>query len=88
MRSDYNLKTELREFQVEYGNGEANGLVRVRMNAKLIQQPQQEIIASDNFERVVQIENKGMQAIVTAFDQALGGVMKKLVEWTLTRPAR
>lgn len=86
LRSDYNLKTELREFQAEYYNGDKIGLVRVRLNAKLIRQPQQEIIASRNFERVVEPEDEGMQAIVEAFDRALGGVIKRLVEWTLVTP--
>ncbi|MDH3714793.1 MAG: ABC-type transport auxiliary lipoprotein family protein [Gammaproteobacteria bacterium] len=86
LRSDYNLKTELREFQAEYYDGEKIGLVRVRINAKLIKQPEQEIIASENFERVVRPENEGMQAIVNAFDRALGSVMKKLVEWALVTP--
>jgi cholesterol transport system auxiliary component len=86
LRSDYNLKTELREFQAEYYDGEKIGLVRVRLNAKLIKQPQQEIIASENFERLVRAENEGMQAIVDAFDEALGGVMKKVVVWTLITP--
>ena len=88
LRSDYNLKTELREFQVEYDGGGKNGVVRVRLNAKLIRQPKQDIIASRNFERVVAVENDSMQAIVDAFDTALGKVMKKLVEWTLTTPSR
>ena len=86
LRADYNLKTELREFQAEFYNGNKIGLVRVRLNAKLIAQPRQEIIASKNFERVVRADSKGMQAIVEAFDEALGGVLKKLVEWTLTLP--
>lgn len=86
LRSDYNLKTELREFQVEYHDGEKLGMVRVRLNAKLIKQPEQEIIASQNFERVVQTGDQGMHAIVEAFDEALGGVIKKLVEWALTTP--
>ena len=86
LRADYNLKTELREFQAEFYNGDKIGLVRVRLNAKLISQPRQEIIASKNFERVVRADSKGMQAIVEAFDEALGGVLKKLVEWTLTLP--
>ena len=86
LRSDYNLKTELREFQAEHDNGKNLGLVRVRLNAKLIRQPQQEIIASKNFERVVAPESEDMQALVEAFDAALGGVIKRLVEWALATP--
>ncbi len=86
LRSDYNLKTELREFQAEYYDGDKIGQVRVRLNAKLIVQPQQEIVASRNFERIAPADREGMQSIVEAFDEALGGVLKNLVEWTLTTP--
>lgn len=83
LRSDYNLKAELREFQAEYqGEGQAPA-VRVRINAKLIRQPRQIIVASRSFEDVAPASEAGMQAIVTAFDQALGSVLKKLVVWTL-----
>jgi cholesterol transport system auxiliary component len=65
----------------------AVGRQAIGLNAKLIKQPEQEIIASENFERVVRPEDEGMLAIVNAFDQALGSVMKKLVEWALVTPA-
>ena len=86
LRSDYNLKTELREFQAEFYDGEKIGQVRVRINAKLIAQPQQVIIASKNFERVARADSESMQTIVDAFDRALGGVLKRLVIWTLATP--
>ncbi len=86
LRSDYNLKTELREFQAEFYDGERFGRVRVRINAKLIAQPQQVIIASKNFERVARADSKSMQTSVDAFDRALGGVLKNLVIWTLATP--
>jgi cholesterol transport system auxiliary component len=86
LRSDYNLKTELREFQAEFYNGEKFGQVRVRINAKLIAQPQQVIIASKNFERVAPADSENMETIVDAFDAALGGVLKRLVIWTLATP--
>ena len=84
LRSDYNLKTELREFQAEYYDGTDTARVRVRINAKVVKQPRQEIIASETFERVVPAQEQGMQAVVDAFDEALGGVIKDLVKWTLT----
>jgi len=85
LRSDFNLKTELREFQAEYfdTNGD-NPNVRVRINIKIVAQPQQKIIASRSFEEVLIAEGTSMQAIVTAFDRALGKVEKRLVEWVVT----
>ena len=83
LRSDFNLKTELREFQAEYLGGARVPEVRVRINAKIIQQPRQMIMVSRSFEQVVAAKGANMSAIITAFDEALGNVLKDLVEWTL-----
>ena len=58
--------------------------VRVRLNAKIIKQPRREIIASENFEAVVQATDTSMDAVIIAFDEALGKVLKRMVEWTIT----
>jgi cholesterol transport system auxiliary component len=84
LRSDYNLKSELREFQAEYTPGRDAPMVRVRLNAKIIKQPRLAIIASRNFERVVQASDNSMEHIVLAFDTALGKVLRETVIWTLT----
>ncbi len=83
LRSDYNLKSELREFQAEYMDGARVPTVRVRLNAKLIRQPQRTIIGSRNFEAVQQATGTDMRSIVAAFDDALGKVLRQTVEWTL-----
>ena len=84
LRSDYNLKSELREFQAEYRNPGQPPQVRIRLNAKLVKQPQRKIIASENFEAVINSESEKMTDIVRAFDTALGKVLRRTVEWTLT----
>lgn len=83
LRSDFNLKAELREFQAEYFDGAATPTVRVTINAKLVTQPRQEIVASKTFESRVEAREDSMAAIVEAFDDALGRVMKHIVQWTL-----
>lgn len=83
LRSDFNLKTELREFQAEYFVEKSRPIVRVRINAKLVKQPRQAIIASKSFETELQADGTGMSAIVRAFDAALGTVLKDLVVWTM-----
>ncbi len=88
LRADYSLKTELREFQAEYFDNEKVPFVRVRINAKIIRQPRQEIIASLNFEERLEAGGSTMRAIVQSFDQALGKVIKRLVTWTLRTPPR
>ena len=83
LRSDFNLKSELREFQAEYGvQGEAP-LVRVRLNVKIIQQPRRDIIASQNFEATATAGGTAMADIIAAFDDALGKVLRRVIEWTL-----
>ena len=83
LRSDYNLKSELREFQAEYLDGASTPTVRVRLNAKLIRQPQRAIIGSRNFEAFQEASGTDMRSIVAAFDDALGKVLRQTVEWTL-----
>jgi len=83
LRSDFNLKSELREFQAEYAAENAAPIVRVRLNVKIVRQPRRDIIASENFEAIAQARANTMDEIVDAFDQALGKVLRRVVEWTL-----
>ena len=83
LRSDYNLRTDLREFQAEYYHADGAPRVRVRLNAKIVKQPKRDIIASQTFEHVEPAAGKSMPEIVAAFDVALGKVLRRAVEWTL-----
>ncbi|MDA0367561.1 MAG: ABC-type transport auxiliary lipoprotein family protein [Proteobacteria bacterium] len=87
LRSDFNLKTELREFQAEYGNPNQPPMVHVRLSALLIQQPRREIIASENFDAKVAAASTSMEDVILAFDDALGKVIRRTVEWSLTTGA-
>ena len=83
LRSDYNLKSELREFQAEYMNEGDAPEIRVRLNAKIIKQPRRSIIASKTFEATMVAESPTMDDIIDAFDYALGKVLRRTVVWTL-----
>jgi cholesterol transport system auxiliary component len=94
LRADFILKTELREFQAEYeeaipdkatelGPAASPPWARVRINAKLVQMPQREIVAHQTFERRVRAKANRMSDIVDAFDEALGKALKSMVVWTL-----
>lgn len=83
LRADYNLVTELREFQAELGNGGAPK-VRVALNAKLVRFPQRDIVAATSSEAVLTAPNGQIQDVVRTFDAALGTVLKEIVSWTLT----
>ncbi len=82
LRADFVLKTDLREFQAEYWAG-PNPKAHVTIIAKLVQIPRRAIVGSKKFEGIVPAESDTMEAIVKAFDAALGKVLKRLVEWTL-----
>ncbi|MBI3706507.1 MAG: membrane integrity-associated transporter subunit PqiC [Proteobacteria bacterium] len=85
LRADYVLKTELREFQAEY-DGAGPPLVRVRINGKLIRMPDRTIIASETIERAERAKKGDIESVVLAFDEALGKVMKRIVEWAMVAP--
>jgi len=84
LRSDYNLKSELREFQADYFEEGQPPTVRVRLNVKLVKQPRRAIVASRNIEATVKAAGTGIGDVVLAFDDALGRVLRQTVEWTLT----
>lgn len=82
LRADFVLKTELREFQAEYFNGPVPS-AHVRVNAKLVKMPQRSIIGSLRIDRNVAAQSDQLDAVVRAFDDALGKVLKQLVAWAL-----
>ncbi len=83
LRADYILKSDLREFQAEYRDG-PNPRVHVAIIARVVKMPRRSIIGSKKFETIIDAEADTMAAIIEAFDEALGKVLKRLVEWTLT----
>lgn len=87
LRPDYLLQADLREFAAEYFPDAARPpLVRVRMTAKLVRVADRSIIASTSAERTERAAADDMGAIMLAFDEAAGGVMRRIVEWTLRAP--
>ena len=84
LRADYSLLTNLREFQAEY-IGAGPPRIRIRLNAKLVRMPQRNILATETFEFVEPAASTDLEAVVVAFDVALGKTLKRIVEWSLTR---
>lgn len=83
LRTDFEMRTELREFQAEYVDGVSAPQVRVRVNCKLIKKPQRIILASEAFESLKESPDNRIENIVKTFDLALGSVMKRIVGWAL-----
>jgi cholesterol transport system auxiliary component len=86
LRADYVLQIELREFQAEYDQAGLPPQAHVRLNGKLIRMPDRTIIANQTSDRLVRAERNEMEAVVLAFDDALGKAMKQMVEWALVAP--
>jgi len=82
LRADFVLKSELRELQAVYHNGDLPE-AWVRINAKLVQMPRRAIVASESFESRIKAAADTLPEIITAFDEAAGKVLRRLVEWTL-----
>ena len=83
LRADFLLKTELRELQAEYYDSDTP-VAHVTINAKIVAMPSRDIVASKSFDRKIQAEADRMDDVVQAFDDALGKVLKNLVEWTIS----
>ena len=82
LRSDYILKSELRHFEAQLYETE-KPLIRIVVNVKLVRMPAREIVANRSFERTVKVDAADIDKLVEGFDEALGGVLKRVVEWTI-----
>jgi len=82
LRADFVLTTELREFQAEYF-GEPTPRAHIAISARLVQLPRRAIIGTQTFESIIPAGEDNLDAIVAAFDEALGKVLRRIVNWTL-----
>jgi cholesterol transport system auxiliary component len=82
LRPDYLLKIDLREFQAEYFDP-GHPKVHVRLSLRLVRMPERTILASFSHAEHIAAERGDLRAIAEAFDDALGKVMRRSVEWTL-----
>ncbi len=91
VREDYVIVPELREFQAEVPVVEGGPTpplsVRVRINIKILESLDERIIASRSFEDIEVSMTDDMDDVAEAFDEALGDVMRDVVEWSVRRIA-
>ena len=82
VRPDFMLQTTITAFQaqpVDSGPPEA----RVVLDASLMAMPKRRVVGTTEIGRSVTAQAATLDAIAAAFDDALGKVLKRLVEWTL-----
>jgi cholesterol transport system auxiliary component len=87
LRADFILNPEIRHFEAVYDS--ANGLpeIWVAINVRLVNPSSRDVVAQTLFERRERASANDVPSIVSAFDEALGGVMKEIVVWTVNNPA-
>ncbi|MBV8654049.1 MAG: membrane integrity-associated transporter subunit PqiC [Alphaproteobacteria bacterium] len=92
LRADYVLMGELRHFEAVYppssGTADSPPTVYVQILVRLVRMPERVIIGETIAERREAAARNAMEAIVEAYNDALGGVMKDIVSWTLLQMSR
>ena len=86
VQADYALLTHVREFQAEY-SGEGPPQIQVRLQARLVRLPRRTSIAATSEGFTVDAEDRSLEAIVGAFDEAFGKALRRVVEWTVREVA-
>ncbi len=82
LRADFLLKSELREFQVEYFHGPLP-VANVRLNVKLVDGATRRILDGESFFARQAATEDSVDAAVLALDEALNKVIKRVVIWTI-----
>lgn len=75
---DFELTTELRDFQIELAGGTA---AVVRIKASLVAYPEGRLVASRVFETRVPAEGQQVSEAVTAFSEALTQALPQIADW-------
>jgi cholesterol transport system auxiliary component len=87
LRADFVLKTEIRHFEAEYDSPNGPPDVWTAISVRLVNPSNRDIVAQSSFEQRQRASANDVPSIIAAFDEALGGVMKDIVVWTVTNPA-
>lgn len=87
LRADFVLKSEIRHFEALYDSPNGPPEVWVAIHVRLVDPSDRNIVAQTSFERRQRATANDVPSIISAFDEALGVVMKDLVVWTVTNPA-
>jgi cholesterol transport system auxiliary component len=82
VRPDFMLQTTITAFQAEPSES-GPPAARVAISASLMAMPKRQVVGTTEIARSVPAQVATLDAIAAAFDDALGKVLKRLVEWTL-----
>jgi cholesterol transport system auxiliary component len=82
VRPDFMLQTDVEAFQAQQPPT-GPPAARVALSARLLTMPKRRVIGTTEIARSVPADAQDLPSIAAAFDDALGKVLKRLVEWTL-----
>jgi cholesterol transport system auxiliary component len=83
LHADYNLLVEVKDFAAHYATPDGVPSVSVVLNVKLTTTHGRKIIAAQGFSQTGNAGANSVAAAVQALLQALGAVVKQVVDWTL-----
>jgi cholesterol transport system auxiliary component len=87
LHADFLVDTTIRDFEAVYDSPDKPARAVIRLDVRLVQMPQQKIIAQTSFSAEAAASGKDVADSVPAFDAALGNVLQQIVTWTVTNPA-
>jgi cholesterol transport system auxiliary component len=83
---DYVLETDLRLFQVNYRGSDPLPTAAVLMDARLVVMPQRRIVGATTSQKFQKASGTKFDAVLDAFNDALGHVLRDIVVFALTTP--
>ena len=83
VRPDFMLQTMITAFQAQPTGSGGPPEARVVLQASLMAMPRRRVVGTTEIGRSVAAQEATLDSIALAFDDALGKVLKRLVEWTL-----
>jgi cholesterol transport system auxiliary component len=85
--ADYLLELEIRDFEARYaGESDAPPAIGIRVESRLLKLPDRGIIGHLHTTEAENATRNDMDAIVIAFDRALGKALAAILTWVLTTP--
>ncbi len=86
LRPDFVLRVFIREFQAEYDQGlRQPPLVNVHLQVRLLRMPRRESLETFSASETVRAASTPLDRVIVAFDNALGRVQRRIVEWTVAQ---
>jgi ABC-type uncharacterized transport system auxiliary subunit len=84
LRADYELKCELRAFEISYAADRALPVAHILLTAKIVRRTGATIVASRTFEESHKVEGTNLPMSAAGFEKALNKLLGEAVAWTLS----